>query len=721
MIQKLRTYWEGITSLGTSRDMSPGMIYRLRLSNQVATICTLATFSYGLLFLYFFEENFYWAAFLECGFFVFTFYLSYKRKDLAAPLWLVFVISLYVFVFASFLGRDAGSHLVLLPILFGIPTMLDLQRVRILLAFLSIPAITFIGLEISDYQLLKDVIVFEVDPQFIGELYVLNLSIALFCAWMVLHFNYKYYKAKLQTLHQREVSLLQTSRLGKIAFCELDMETRKVIWSPELKEMLGVSLSDDPDLEECLSWIDLATHPEVVSLVNETPTEETELILPIRLRHRKDDRELHLTAMAKVWPSKEGKTPRVTVGVRDISFEREQEVALQAEKERAVAANLAKTHFLTNMSHEIRTPLNGILGFTDLLLKSHLPEEQLLQIQHIKYSGDTLLMLLSDLLDLSKIEAGKLQLEEKNFDFHLLANSCLQPYKAQAKEKGISLNWDLDEQIPQYLYSDPVRIKQILINLVSNAIKYTHDGNINLSCTAIFEEDGEDFFTLEGNITDSGIGVPEEEQEEIFKLFNRSSKTNAAEYGGTGVGLAIVSELTQIMKGRVWVKSPVFMKPRPHGSCFSFRIRVQRGQALQEKILRQTNSETSSTLPLYNLRVLLAEDNEINQLLAQKIIQDMGAHLFVVENGQEAVAFVQQHQVDLILMDIKMPIMNGYAATREIRKTHPEMPIVALSANAYKEDLEASQAAGLNGHISKPFKAETLVEVITNLKLLSKK
>lgn len=597
MIQKLKTYWEKVISTGTAIGMPPDRIHRLRLSNQVGIICGLATFSYGWIFMFWAPLSLVSGFFIQSVLFIATLLFSYQRKDLGASLWLVSLISLSVFFYASIFGQDAGSYWVLLPIVFGVPILLDLDRIQIVAGYAFIPLSFFLALEITDYSLFKYLLETEVPAGFMRNLYVLNLLLAVFASLIVLYYNYYFFKEKVQKL-------------------------------------------------------------------------------------------------------------------------REHELAIKAEKELAIEANRAKSRFLTNMSHEIRTPLNGILGFTDLLLTSNLDVEQRAQIQLIKSSGDTLLSLLSDLLDLSKIEAGKLKLEEKAFNFIETTESCMRPYQAQAQENGIRLEWNLDSGIPEYLVSDPVRFRQILVNLVSNAIKYTQEGFIHIDMRAIGLKEEEGSFTLECAIKDTGIGIPPKEQKDIFLAFGQSSLTNVEEFGGTGLGLAIVSELVRMMSGSIEVKSPVFHVPQPFGSTFTFRIRVQKADSLQGmssqakpwKFFGKQNQK-----PLEGLFVLVAEDNEVNQILAKKVLENLGARVEVVTNGQEAFDFASGNRVDLILMDIKMPVMNGYDATRIIRQIFPQLPIIALSANAYKEDIDASFQAGMDGHISKPFRPEELLTVIKNL------
>ena len=431
-----------------------------------------------------------------------------------------------------------------------------------------------------------------------------------------------------------------------------------------------------------------------------------------------DGKKLMLSSVWTVWPHTSGKPVKMTGIIRDVTLEREHEKAIRAEKERAIEANFAKSRFLTNMSHEIRTPLNGILGFTDLLLKSELNAEQRSQIELIKSSGDTLLALLSDLLDLSKIEAGKLKLEEKTFNIFEVTEMCIQPYKVQAREEGINLEWDLDTGIPELIEADPVRYRQILVNLLSNAIKYTQEGSIQISIKALEVNPDEDSFVLQGEVTDTGIGIPKADQEDIFTAFGQSSNTTVEEFGGTGLGLAIVSELVRMMDGSIQLKSPVFPKRGAYGSRFTFQLVTKKGKP-KTKLSFENTKELFQFLdqkPLAGQMILIAEDNVVNQILAKKVLEDLGAEVAVVENGQEAIEFVKNSKVDIIMMDIKMPVMNGYEATRQIRHFAPNLPIIALSANAYKEDREASLEAGMNGHISKPFLPEELFKAIEKLK-----
>lgn len=663
--------------------------------------------------------------FLQSVLFCCTLLFSYFRKDFGAVLWVLGLISVYVFFYASVFGQDVGSHWVLLPIMFGIPVLLDSNNLRIVAGYASVPLTVFIALELTDYSLFGFLLEDKLTPTFLNNLYILNLSLAIFATLLVLYYNFSFFREKVQRLVEREMALVQTSRLGKIGYCEVDLIEEKIHWSPELREILGIAHGQNSSIEEGLQLVAPEDYERIAQKLHEVSSREyspsNEFVEEdLAVIRQKDNKKLYLSTVWNIWPNASGKPARMTVVIKDITENKEQEQAIQAEKELAIEANHAKSRFLTNMSHEIRTPLNGILGFTDLLLQSPLDDDQRSQVQLIKSSGDTLLALLSDLLDLSKIEAGKLQLEEKVFHFFDTARECINPYQIQAREKGLNLEWEIDQEIPAYIFADPVRFRQILVNLLSNAIKYTQAGSIQVKIGAKGLQKGHDTFMLEASVMDSGIGIPATEQQDIFNAFHQSSMTTVEEYGGTGLGLAIVNELVKMMSGSVRVKSPVFHNPSPHGSMFSFEIQVQQAEPPgRHAKAPQTGSSIHHTKrePLKELAVLIAEDNEVNQILARKVLENMGASVTVVDNGKKAVEAAADQALDLILMDIKMPVMNGYEATGLIRQFQMNIPIIALSANAYKEDIEASFAAGMDGHISKPFRPEELLRVIDELQL----
>jgi len=381
----------------------------------------------------------------------------------------------------------------------------------------------------------------------------------------------------------------------------------------------------------------------------------------------------------------------------------------EAETARVAAekASQSKSGFLANMSHEIRTPLNGILGFTDLLIKSNPNNEDKKYLELIRSSGDTLLKLLSDILDLNKIEQGKLSIENIRFNFTDAVTQTLIPYQYRTNEKGLQFMLNFDPRIPEYVNGDPTRIKQLIINLVSNSLKFTESGGISISFEA--ESDprvADDYFYVRGIVSDTGIGVPEEKQKLIFDSFTQADGSFTRKYGGSGLGLSIVKQLLRLMHGEIRLISPALEKPFKsdnQGASFVFRFRLK-AETISEEDKDQKITEVPKAMKFTEpYTVLLVEDNMINQLLASTVLENFGIKVITADDGLQGIEKVKTEDVDLILMDVQMPVMNGYESTAAIRTMGMNLPIIGLTANVYKEDIDKCIESGMNAHLGKPF------------------
>jgi two-component system, sensor histidine kinase len=390
---------------------------------------------------------------------------------------------------------------------------------------------------------------------------------------------------------------------------------------------------------------------------------------------------------------------------KDTILQKKAEIELRKAKEFAEAANISKSRFLANMSHEIRTPLNGILGIAEILLSDQSnPNREYLEI--IRASGQSLARLINDILDLSKIESGKLTLEKTTFDFSSTVISNLQTYKFLAEQKGLTFNYFVDGTVPKFVIGDPTRINQIIVNLVGNAIKFTEQGKIDVRFSAQEKPSGE--VILKGEVKDTGVGIPAEKSKVIFESFTQADDSINRKFGGTGLGLTIVENLVKQMEGTVSVKSSV--EPSSSGSTFTFVIKLQ----LPPSAARSKTPAAGAEKPSFKrpVHILIVDDNEINLLVAKKAIMNFGGKVTVAGGGREAIELVQTNDFDLILMDIQMPDMDGYATTRQLRQMNFQKPIVALSANAYNEHIQQSLDSGMNDHVQKPFNPQHLFKVV---------
>ena len=359
----------------------------------------------------------------------------------------------------------------------------------------------------------------------------------------------------------------------------------------------------------------------------------------------------------------------------------------------------AKSEFLATMSHEIRTPMNAIMGMTHLLRKEEPRDDQLEPLNILDFSGKTLLTLIDDVLDFSKIEAGRIEFETTEFELDQLLGTITETFKAMANNKDIEMRSEIEEGIHPVLEGDPARLTQILNNLLSNAIKFTEEGHVALKVEKKAETDEE--INLLFTVTDTGIGIPEERQETIFESFTQASGSTKRLYGGTGLGLTISKQLTELQGGMLWVESE-----EGKGSSFHVDISFQKGE-VREEAKPEDDKPSAEEIKLHGINVLLAEDNIVNQKVMHRFLERWSINLTIVDNGEEAVKKVEEEDFDLVLMDLQMPLMDGYDATHAIRALDDprkkEVPIIALTAAALQEVKEQVFACGMNDFVTKPF------------------
>lgn len=365
----------------------------------------------------------------------------------------------------------------------------------------------------------------------------------------------------------------------------------------------------------------------------------------------------------------------------------------------------AKQQFLSNMSHEIRTPMNAIIGFTKVVLKTQLTSKQKEYLNAIKISGDALIVLINDILDLAKVDAGKMTFEQVPFKLSLSLSAMLHLFETKIQEKNLILVKEYDPKIPNVLVGDPVRLHQIILNLVSNALKFTTNGSITVSVRLINED--EEQATIEFAVTDTGIGIVDDKILNIFENFQQASSSTSRIYGGTGLGLAIVKQLVESQGGTIQVKSKV-----NEGSVFSFNLSFQKTNAESE--LEAEFIEFNREIK--NINVLVVEDMALNQLLMKTILDDFGFNRDIAANGKIAIEKLEAKNYDIVLMDLQMPEMNGFECTEYIRKTlNSKIPIIALTADVTTVDLAKCKNVGMNDYIAKPVDEKLLYNKIIGL------
>ncbi len=494
---------------------------------------------------------------------------------------------------------------------------------------------------------------------------------------------------------------------GKDMVVSLANESVKEIWGK------GTNI-EGKKLLQVLPEIKDGPLPEMLKNVYATgiPQQGYEFLVPIKRNGKLEDVYLNFVFQPYM------EVDKTISGVTMISYEvtghfimkgELLEAKIHAEQKTQIAEDAmnAKQQFLSNMSHEIRTPMNAIIGFTKVVLKTELSEKQKEYLTAIKTSGDSLIVLVNDILDLAKVNAGKISFEKTPFKISESIATIIKLYETKVQENNTELSVEYDQRIPDVLLGDASRLRQILLNLMSNAVKFTSGGKIKASVNLLHEDKKE--VTVEFSISDTGIGIPEDKLPTIFENFQQASTGTSKMYGGTGLGLAIAKQLVESQGGSIAVKSKI-----DEGSTFSFIMSFQKTKA---KVKENDDMQfLASETEIKNIKVLVAEDIPLNQLLMKTLLDDFKFECDIASNGKIAIEKLKNNKYDIVLMDLQMPEMNGFEATSYIRNIlNSDIPIIALTANVTTVDLEKCTAIGMNDYISKPVEEKLLYHKIVNL------
>jgi PAS domain S-box-containing protein len=521
-------------------------------------------------------------------------------------------------------------------------------------------------------------------------------------------------QAEAELAHERNLMRTLIDTVPDIVYAK-DCEGRFLLANASLAQVMGAKHS-----EELLGKTDFDFYPK--EMAQAFFSEDQSVIASGSPLVNREEHRLALEgAPAWILTTKvplRGPDGRVTglVGLgRDITSRVEAQEEIRRAREAAEAASRAKSEFLANMSHEIRTPMNGVLGMTHLLLETELTPEQFDYASLVKSSAESLLTVINDILDFSKVEAGRLELELIEFNLKSSVVNVLKTLALRAQQKGLELTCDFRPEVPEKVVGDPGRLRQVIINLIGNAIKFTEQGEVGLEVAV--EARTSDQVRLQFAVHDTGIGIAPEKTGVIFDAFSQADGSTTRKFGGTGLGLTISRRLVELMGGSIWVESRI-----GQGSSFHFTASFGAAREIESlEIAPSTLIVTPNTLreERNRFRVLLAEDNAVNQRLAARLLEKWGHSVTVTANGREALAALDKEKVDVVLMDIQMPQMDGFEATRAIRArekdTGSHLIVIAMTAHAMEGDREQCLAAGMDDYISKPIKAQELYNLLENL------
>ena len=519
-------------------------------------------------------------------------------------------------------------------------------------------------------------------------------------------------------LEESEAKLLKnqellstTVRVAKVGFFDWDIQKNSMTFSDQMRNDWGIN--SDISLQEVIARIHMDDRETTHQMIEKSISDRTPFFAEYRVV-RPEGRIIWIEAQGIVVYSNVG-TPICFYGTSiDITARKVIQFQLQVAKSEAEKANQTKSSFLANMSHEIRTPLSAILGFTDLLKNKGLSDEQQNQyLETISRNGKALTKIIDDILDLAKVESGKLDVENLDFSLFNLIDDVMDVFRERIRSKNIFLRAHLNKEIPDRVFSDPTRIRQILINMVGNAVKFTASGGVTIEVSASDKVGEKTLFKI--LVKDTGVGLTSEQKDRLFQPFMQADNSTTRKYGGTGLGLTLSKRLANALGGDVFVEAA---NAAQAGCTFGFTFVTILPKPIATEVKSKDDglkNKAENILLLSGVRVLLAEDSIDNQVLVSVVLRKQGATVDIAKNGVEAFKMGMNGNFDIVLMDIQMPEMDGYEATRALREAGFKKPIVALTAHAMAEERARTLAAGCDGHLTKPLNQTELIETIERL------
>jgi PAS domain S-box-containing protein len=626
--------------------------------------------------------------------FLLAYYFNYRRKLETGRILSIININLYLIIISHVEGLRSGGYLLYFPYFLAITFVVSMRRnFRELLLVCGITLVSLLACilgnpEVNDIQIIKE--------SMYATLYNSNLFVSLVAT---IFFSY----AILRLNKENEVAILQEKKFGDTIF-NTSLDGVFIIFNESdtiancnrrAMELFEADSPGDIDGTPVSNWFS-EEHVKHFSAIEQSISESTKNWQGELSFNTKNGKRFH--GYVSIVPFTYKGIRYTKVSILDISDIKITEFELIKAKQKAEEAATIKSRFLSNMSHELRTPLNGIIGASNLLLHENYLEDQKPQLDILKFSSEHMMMLINDILDYNKIEAGKLQMEEAPVNIRDLATRIAAQFAPQITSKGLHFYAEIDEELDTEVYTDQTRLNQVLSNLLSNAMKFTKQGSVCLIVKRLFASSSK--VTIQFMVVDTGIGIPKEKQQEIFASFTQADVDTTRKYGGTGLGLSISKELVSMFKSELMLESSI-----GKGSVFQFTVEWKINTSRKMYI---NEDKAKDLVPMEGTRILLAEDNPVNMAIAKRFLKKWGIELTEAVNGRLAVEAFSQSTFDLVLLDLEMPEMDGATALLEIKKLNPEIPILAFTAAAYDNMLVDLLQKGFIDFIPKPFRPEDL-------------